>query len=94
MKITSDDIANLAALSRLSAHEGSEEKVAGDLTQILSYVEKLRDVKKSALSPRVARNAGEMRGDAIAACPQDQREWILRNAPQRTGDLLATPAIF
>ncbi len=51
MKITRDEILHVADLARLEIDEASVEKFAGQIGQILEYVDQLRQVDTAGLKP-------------------------------------------
>jgi aspartyl-tRNA(Asn)/glutamyl-tRNA(Gln) amidotransferase subunit C len=86
MKIDDDLIEYLAELSRLEL--GAEERgaLAGDLTDILGYVEKLNELDTEG-APELthsSRTVNKFRDDVVTN--GDRREEMLANAPERKGD--------
>jgi aspartyl-tRNA(Asn)/glutamyl-tRNA(Gln) amidotransferase subunit C len=50
-KLSRDDVLKLAALSKLKLSDEEVEKLRGELSEILNYVEMLDDVDVSGLEP-------------------------------------------
>ncbi len=51
MKVTKEDLQNVAVLSRLSIAEDQEEKYIGQLDKFLTYVENLSGVDTEGVKP-------------------------------------------
>ncbi|HEY3911820.1 MAG TPA: Asp-tRNA(Asn)/Glu-tRNA(Gln) amidotransferase subunit GatC [Stellaceae bacterium] len=75
-------VAHIAALARIRLAEAELEPLAGELSQILSWVEQLNEVDTSAVPPMasVAASGLPMREDRVT--DGDCREAILGNAPR------------
>ena len=81
-KLTRDDVLKLAALSKLKLSEDEIEKLRGELSEILDYVEKLDSVDTVALEPtyQVTGLKNIMRADEIKDYGYKTEE-LLKNAP-------------
>jgi aspartyl-tRNA(Asn)/glutamyl-tRNA(Gln) amidotransferase subunit C len=86
LKIDNDLIGYLAELSRLELGEAERASLAGDLTDIVGYVEKLNELDTDGVAemthPFEAKN--RFRDDVVTN--PDRREEILAGAPARKGD--------
>lgn len=51
MKITSADVAHVAALANLDIPEGETARLAEELSRIVEYVEKLNELDTGAVAP-------------------------------------------
>lgn len=49
--LSHDDVRHIAKLARLTLSEEEVEKLAGELTSILSYVDKLQEVNTEGVEP-------------------------------------------
>jgi aspartyl-tRNA(Asn)/glutamyl-tRNA(Gln) amidotransferase subunit C len=86
MRIDGDLIEYLAELSRLELSDGEKGPLAGDLTDILGYVDKLNELD-TAGAPELTHpfeEANRFREDVVTNA--DRREDMLANAPERKGD--------
>jgi aspartyl-tRNA(Asn)/glutamyl-tRNA(Gln) amidotransferase subunit C len=86
VKIDDDLIEYLAELSRLELSAEEKGPLAGDLTDILGYVEKLNELD-TAGAPETTHPfeaANRFREDVVTN--GDRREEMLANAPDRKGD--------
>jgi aspartyl-tRNA(Asn)/glutamyl-tRNA(Gln) amidotransferase subunit C len=86
MKIDDDLIEYLAELSRLELGAEERRSLAGDLTDILGYVEKLNELDTEC-APELTHSfeaVNRFREDVVTN--GDRREEMLANAPDRNGD--------
>ncbi len=81
-KLTREDVLKLAALSRLRLTEEEVERLRGELSEILSYVEMLDDVDVQNLEPtyQVTGLKNVMRDDETQEYGYRLDE-LLKNAP-------------
>ncbi len=81
-KLTRDDVLKLAALSKLRLTEEEVEKLRGELSEILDYVEQLDSVDTSGLEPTY-----QVTGLKNVMRPDETRDYgyktkdLLKNAP-------------
>lgn len=94
MKLTSEDVHRLAALARLSFSEEEAPKMADELTQILDFVEQLREVDTDAIEPlaHVLGQTNVFRPDV----PESRlvREDALAQAPDHDGTYFRVPKVL
>jgi aspartyl-tRNA(Asn)/glutamyl-tRNA(Gln) amidotransferase subunit C len=86
LKIDNDLIEYLAELSRLELGEAERASLAGDLTDILGYVEKLNELDTEG-APEMTHPfeaVNRFRDDVVTN--EDRREEILAGAPARKDD--------
>jgi aspartyl-tRNA(Asn)/glutamyl-tRNA(Gln) amidotransferase subunit C len=86
MKIDDDLIEYLAELSRLELGDAEKASLAGDLTDILGYVDKLSELDTEG-APELTHpfeSVNRFRDDEVTN--RDRREEMLANAPDRKGD--------
>lgn len=94
MSVSSQEVAHVAHLARISLAPADGERYARELSAILGYVERLRAVDTSAVedgalfSEALAPDADLPRSDA------DQRERLIQGFPDRIGDFLRVPGVF
>ena len=95
MKLTDDDIRQLAALMKLELTDEEVAKFRKEISSILEFVGKLKDVdisKASALQG-VTGETNNWRGDTVEASESDT-ETLLNAAPERKDDYIKVPGVF
>jgi aspartyl-tRNA(Asn)/glutamyl-tRNA(Gln) amidotransferase subunit C len=73
MKIDRDEARRIAALAHLEFDDPALDRLAGEMTKILSYIDQLREVDVEGFDERTAAEATPLRGD-------DPRPWLDRDA--------------
>jgi aspartyl-tRNA(Asn)/glutamyl-tRNA(Gln) amidotransferase subunit C len=94
MKVTAADVRHIADLSRLSVSPEEVERLSGELSAIIEYVEQLGTVDTRQIEPtsHVLPLRNVMRDDCPAASlPRDE---ALRNAPDSTEKFFRVPRII
>lgn len=88
------DVEHIAQLARLALTDSEREKFATQLTSILSYVEKLKELDTSGIEPtsHVVTIGNVMREDKVS--PSLAKDVALMNAPDKTGDFYRVPKII
>jgi aspartyl-tRNA(Asn)/glutamyl-tRNA(Gln) amidotransferase subunit C len=93
MKISTDEVEKMAHLARLEIDDSQKEKMADQLSHILQYIDKLKDVDVKGVKPFsgtvFAHNV--LRGDEVR--PSDGPDVTLANAPERDGDFYTVPRV-
>ncbi len=91
MRITEETVQYVAALAKLNVSEEEKNKVAKDLDRILDYIETMNGLDTEGVEPmsHVLPVKNVFREDEVSN--QDNREELLKNAPQRIGDSFAVP---
>lgn len=90
MKLSREDVLKMARLSRLKLTEEEIEKYQKELSEIVSYVEKLSEVDVSGLEPTYqvsglkSTDIGAMRDDVIEE--QVSQDDLFKNLPDRLND--------
>jgi aspartyl-tRNA(Asn)/glutamyl-tRNA(Gln) amidotransferase subunit C len=86
-------VAHIATLARIRLAEAEVEPLAGELSQILDWVEQLNEVDTSGVEPlaSVAAASLPMRDDQVT--DGDCREAILDNAPRALHGFFAVPKV-
>ena len=94
MKITREQVARVAELSRLEIGEEEIEKFAVQLSAILSYMEKLNRVDTSNVEPMLTASRGSgIRRDDIPR-PVLPRDEALANAPDAGDGFFRVPPVI
>ena len=94
MKITREEVRNVAMLARLELSADEEAAFAADLDQILTYVEMLDELDTAAVEPtaHVVELETPYREDEVTNQPDAAA--LLAGAPARDGTYLKVPKII
>lgn len=94
MKITREEVRNVAMLARLDLSADEEAAFAADLDQILTYVEMLDELDTGAVEPtaHVVELETPYREDQVTNAPD--ADALLAGAPARDGTHLKVPKII
>jgi len=93
MKISKDEVEKIAHLARLEIDDSQKEKMAEQLSHILQYIDKLKDVDVEGvkLSSGAAFMNNVLRQDSLKTSPGP--DVTLANAPQRDEDFYIVPRV-
>ena len=94
MKITKQEVEHVAKLARLELSEQEKEKLTDQLSNILTYVEKLNELDTTGVEPtaHVLDINNVMRDDvAGVSLPQEK---ALANAPEKAAGHYKVPKII
>jgi len=93
MKISPEEVAKVASLSRLDLTEDKLELFAGQLGDILDYMDKLGELDTAEVEPLYSpvKHTTVLRRDV--ARKDYKREEILANAPEQDGQFFIVPRI-
>lgn len=91
MKIDREEARRIAALAHLEFDDPGLERMAAEMTKILSYIDQLREVDVEGFDERDA-TVTAMRNDEPHA-PLD-RERVARNAPAWRDGLFVVPKVI
>ena len=91
MKITTEMAAHIAALSRLKLSEEEAGRMAGELEQILSYMDVLDGLDTSGAEPmsHIVPLKNVLREDEVQ--PSMERGALLKNAPAADDEAFLVP---
>lgn len=84
MKIDRDEAKRIADLAHLELDEAGLERMAGEMTKILSYIDQLREVDVSGFETVASAEATPMRDDVPR--PPVDRAAVAANAPAFSDD--------
>jgi aspartyl-tRNA(Asn)/glutamyl-tRNA(Gln) amidotransferase subunit C len=90
MKITLDEAHRIAGLAHLEFDEPGLEKMAEEMTKILSYIDQLAEVDVSGVAP-AAISPTPLRDDVPR--PSVDRELVARNAPAWSDGCFLVPRV-
>lgn len=94
MKVTKEDLENVAGLSRLSIPDSQAEAYLGQLDAILSYMDNLSEVDTANVKPTTYALPMEnvFRDDEVR--PSLPRELALSNAPLKEDGYFKVPRVL
>jgi aspartyl-tRNA(Asn)/glutamyl-tRNA(Gln) amidotransferase subunit C len=94
MGISVDEVRRVAALAKLELDAAETAKFAAQLSSILDYIERLRQVDTTGVDPATATAAGEalLRPDATTECLAS--EAALANAPKAAAGHFSVPRVI
>lgn len=93
MALDKTTVANIAFLARLDVPEDEQDRLAGELSTILTWIEQLNEVDTGDVNPMtsVADLGQAWRADALT--DGNCVDAILSNAPQRRDDCFVVPKV-
>lgn len=93
MALDKATVARIAALARIKVTEDEQTRLAGELSQILTWIEQLGEVDTTDVEPMasVARQKLPMREDAVT--DGGVRDALLANAPARARGFFTVPKV-
>jgi aspartyl-tRNA(Asn)/glutamyl-tRNA(Gln) amidotransferase subunit C len=93
MAITLDEVHEIALLARLRLSPDEAERLRGDLSAILAYVDKLKLVDTTGVEPMTHAVPVDLplREDVVGASLSTDE--ALAGAPSRQGDFFAVPRV-
>jgi len=94
--ISQEEVKHIAKLARLGLSEKEEQEFAKDLSAILDFIEKLKevDVEKTEPTAQVIGLHSITRPDEGIKRGEESRQKILANAPDRKGSYIKVKGIF
>jgi len=94
MKISKDDVINVAELARLEFKEQELEKFTEQLGNILEYIEQLNELNTDNVEPtsHVLDISTPLREDKVIEWLSTQE--VLKNAPESEDDFFVVPQVI
>jgi len=94
MKITREEVQQVAILARLDLDEEEQERLTAELDSILEHMEKLNEIDTEGVEPlaHVVDLVNAFREDRIVNQPRTDE--LLANAPARDDDFISVPKII
>lgn len=92
MKVDRDEARRIADLAHLEFDDAALDRLAAEMTKILTYIDQLREVDVSAFEEEAAGDATPMRDD-VPEPPLD-RDAVERNAPRWDGGFFVVPKVI
>ena len=93
MAIDAATVRKVARLARIAEPEDTLEKLAGELSGIMTWIEQLAEVDTDGIEPMTSavRTPLPMRDDVVTE--GGDPEVVLSNAPRRSGDFFVVPKV-
>lgn len=92
MKIDRDEARRIADLAHLEFDDAGLDRMAGEMTKILSYIDQLREVDTTGFEESNDAQKTPMRDDE--ARPSLDREAVARNAPAWSDGFFVVPKVI
>lgn len=94
MEVNDQLVENLARLARLSFNEQEKTQIKADLQEMISFVEKLKEVDTTGIEPmmHMSGNVNMLRDDVVQGSVS--REEALKNAPGSDGTFFTVPKVI
>lgn len=93
-KITREDVEYVAGLAQLSLDDATKDRLVGEMSNILSYMDKLNELDTAGIEPmmHVLDITNVYRDDVVGESLD--RETALMNAPKSDGEYIIVPRIL
>ena len=90
------NINHIAKLARLGLGEDEKSKLESELSEILDFVEQLKEVEAENIEPTAHATGMEnvVRPDEARRTAEDERQEILGNAPQREDNFIKVKSVL
>ena len=94
MKVDDTLVDHLAELAKLEFPEGEKERIRSDLTNIISFVDKLRELNTDGVEPLIhmTDRSNVLREDRVVM--EIDHGDALRNAPMADSDYFKVPKVL
>jgi aspartyl-tRNA(Asn)/glutamyl-tRNA(Gln) amidotransferase subunit C len=94
VKIDKDTLNKISHLARLEFNEEDAEKMVQDMTNIISFVEKLNEVDTEGVEPltTMSHEINALREDIVQ--PHLDHELALKSAPKKDSDYFRVPKVL
>ncbi len=93
MSIDQKIVVKIATLSRIKIPADEQAHVAGELSNILNWVEQLNEVNVEGVEPLASVNDSSLRKRPDVVNDGGNPEDILANAPAKTADFFTVPKV-
>ncbi len=93
MAVDKETVAKIARLARIRVDEAQQAALAGELSNILDWVEQLDELDTEGVEPMTSVVAVEPALRADAVTDGDCRDKVLANAPEGAAQFYAVPKV-
>ena len=94
MPLDRENVRAIAQLARLKMPEASLDSLAGELNNILGWVEQLSKVDTDGVAPMTSVIAATLKQRADIVDDGDMVEKVLANAPEETRNFFVVPKVI
>jgi aspartyl-tRNA(Asn)/glutamyl-tRNA(Gln) amidotransferase subunit C len=94
MSVDKATVQRVAHLARIAVREEELEPLAGELNNILAWVEQLNEVNTDAVEPMASVHDDVLRTRPDVVNDGDKQEDILANAPEASGGQFVVPRVI
>jgi aspartyl-tRNA(Asn)/glutamyl-tRNA(Gln) amidotransferase subunit C len=94
MSIDKATVAKIARLARIHVPEENQEALAGELSNILGWVEQLAEVNTDDVAPMTSVVEVDLPRREDAVTDGDCQDKVLANAPSRDGGFFVVPRVI
>ena len=94
MAIDRATVRRIATLARIKVPDGDLDKLAGELSSILGWVEQLGEVDTEGVEPMASVVPMTLRRREDVVTDGTIADDVLANAPERRGDFFAVPKVI
>jgi aspartyl-tRNA(Asn)/glutamyl-tRNA(Gln) amidotransferase subunit C len=94
MKIDRETLDKISHLSRLEVNEKDVDQILKDMSNILTFVEKLNEVDTEGVEPltTMSHEVNALREDEVK--PHMDHDYALKNAPKKDADYFRVPKVL
>lgn len=93
MSLDKATVAKIAHLARIKVPEADQEHLAGELSNILNFVEQLNEVDTVGVQPMTSVAPHKLRRRADAVTDGGVRDAVLLNAPESAEGFFVVPKV-
>jgi len=94
MPLTISDVEHIANLARLELDQEQKSRYRDQLSQILDYIAKLRELDTTEIPPTAGGGLARMEFRLDRSRPGLTTEALLKNAPEAQDDQFKIPPVF
>lgn len=94
MALDKGTVAHIAKLARIRVPEAEQERLAGELSNILTFVEQLGEVDTGNVPPMTSVVAVKLRRREDVVADGGYADRIIANAPERTQGFFVVPKVI
>ncbi len=96
MKLTPQEVEDIAKLARLELTSKEKKMYAEQLSVVLDYVEMLNEVDTDGVEEtcQVTGLEDVVREDEVHECSEETKKKIIKQFPEKVGELLKVKAVF
>ena len=95
-KISIEDVGHIAELARIELSVKEIEKFAGELSDVLGYIEQLKEVDTKGVEPvsQVTGLINVLRDDIAKSSDEDTRKTMIDNFPDKDGEYIKVKQVM